>query len=375
MKEMERIDKERYGLFFSGEKTVQKEQNEKKKKMRFWMNTGIAGGISGCVAKTIIAPLDRIKILFQTSNPYYLEYSKTKFGFLPAGKAIWINEGIYGLFKGHSITLLRVFPYASIKFLSYEKYRNILIPNANYDTGIRRFASGSLAGLTSVLFTYPLDIIRVRLAFETHTKEHTSFKKICSHIFKQSDLPIINICPTRKSINYFLNTIMGFFNFYRGFTPTLLGMLPYSGVSFWTHDLITDFFRSKAFQKHTIAKNINEISINTTYNSNDMYEMHYNLRYKRAPLKAWAELTAGGLAGLCSQTIAYPLEVIRRKMQVSNITSMHQRKGIYATILEIWNISGYKGFFVGLTISYVKAIPMISSSFFIYERLMHFFVS
>ncbi|QSL66787.1 hypothetical protein MERGE_001173 [Pneumocystis wakefieldiae] len=344
---------------------AKKEENSQENNKNFWVNTAIAGGISGCVAKTIIAPLDRIKILFQTSNPHYLEYSKMRFGFLHAGRNIWKNEGIFGLFRGHSVTLIRVFPYAAIKFLSYEKYRDLLIPNINYDTGLRRFLSGSLA-----------DIIRVRLAFEIRSGEHTSFKTICTNIFRGSSGSVINTGPSQKSIKYYFNTSMGFFNFYRGFTPTLIGMLPYSGVSFWTHDFIADFFRSKALQKHTIMDhNTNNISPQEIYSLENSLDLHQGYRYKQAPLKAWAELTAGGLAGLFSQTIAYPLEVIRRKMQVSDINEMHQKKGIYTTALEIWNRSGYRGFFVGLTISYVKAIPMISSSFFIYERLMHYLVS
>ncbi|KTW27322.1 hypothetical protein T552_02306 [Pneumocystis carinii B80] len=334
-----------------------KNTQDKEEKKNFWVNTGIAGGISGCVAKTIIAPLDRIKILFQTSNPDYIEYSKMRFGFVHAGINIWKNEGILGLFKGHSVTLIRVFPYASIKFLTYEKYRDLLIPNMNFDTGLRRFASGSLAGLTSVLFTYPLDIIRVRLAFEIRSKEHTSLKKICKGIFRGYNSSVIHIDPSKKSFYYYFNTSLGFFNFYRGFTPTLIGMLPYSGVSFWAHDFIVDFFRNKAFQKYTlIAHNTSNITSEDIYSLENTLDFNQGFRYKRTPLKAWAELTAGGLAGLLSQTIAYPLEVIRRKMQVSEINNIHSRNGIYATALEIWNKSGYKGFFVGLTISYIKVI-------------------
>ncbi|KAG8690667.1 hypothetical protein FRC09_011895, partial [Ceratobasidium sp. 395] len=39
------------------------------------IRTGIAGGTAGCIAKTVVAPLDRVKILFQTSNPEFRKYS------------------------------------------------------------------------------------------------------------------------------------------------------------------------------------------------------------------------------------------------------------------------------------------------------------
>jgi solute carrier family 25 protein 16 len=39
------------------------------------LSSGVAGGVAGCVAKTAIAPLDRIKILFQTSNTEFSKYA------------------------------------------------------------------------------------------------------------------------------------------------------------------------------------------------------------------------------------------------------------------------------------------------------------
>ncbi|KAG4305483.1 hypothetical protein PORY_001039 [Pneumocystis oryctolagi] len=375
-----RIDSSGQNSFFL-RKTAHQKSIKTDENILFLMKTSIAGGISGCMAKTVIAPLDRVKILFQTSNPRYLEYSRMKFGFLFAGQNIWKEEGIMGLFQGHSVTLIRVFPYAAIKFLSYEKYRNILIPNPKKDTNARRFISGSLAGITSVLFTYPLEVIRVRLAFEVRSQKRSSFKEICKNIFFGSNFSTMSTQtsysqPILKFIWNPFNIAAGLLNFYRGFTPTLLGILPYAGVSFCTHDFITDFFRKKEFEKYTVVnQNSNEASLNSISRPEDVCVSNDYSRYKRAPLKVWAELTAGGLAGLFSQTIAYPLEVIRRKMQVSDAINIRERKGIRAIAFEIWKTSGYKGFFVGLTISYVKAIPMISSSFFIYERLMHFFVS
>ena len=42
---------------------------------RVALSSGVAGGIAGCVAKSAIAPLDRVKILFQTSNAEFAKYA------------------------------------------------------------------------------------------------------------------------------------------------------------------------------------------------------------------------------------------------------------------------------------------------------------
>lgn len=38
-----------------------------------------------------------------------------------ASKDIYAETGVRGLLQGHSATLLRIFPYAAIKFMAYEK--------------------------------------------------------------------------------------------------------------------------------------------------------------------------------------------------------------------------------------------------------------
>ena len=42
-------------------------------------------------------------------------------GAFRAGLEIYRDGGIRGLFQGHSATLLRVFPYAAIKFMAYDQ--------------------------------------------------------------------------------------------------------------------------------------------------------------------------------------------------------------------------------------------------------------
>lgn len=61
---------------------------------------------------------------------------------------IWRTSGVYGLFQGHTATLLRVFPYAAIKFVVYDHIRDHLIPSKQHEIWYRRIAAGSLAGKT-----------------------------------------------------------------------------------------------------------------------------------------------------------------------------------------------------------------------------------
>ena len=368
-----------------------------KQSLDYVLRSGVSGGLAGSAAKTLIAPLDRVKILFQTSNPEFLKYRGKFSGLFRASKRIWTNDGIYGLFQGHSVTLLRIFPYASIKFVAYEQIRTILIPTDLHETAIRRFMAGSLSGLASVFFTYPLDLLRVRMAFETKHLQNGSMRHsnrqhfIAQHQGRLSSTigEILNERPPHRVNDpaWFklmrLNlppSVMSLSNFYRGFAPTILGMIPYAGVSFYTHDLIHDILRSKYLSKYTIqSEGALSHSISTSSSSNRVIRKsssgkdQINSRDSRLPLKAYAQLLAGGFAGMCSQTAAYPFEVIRRRMQVGGAVNQGQHLSFKSTAKLIYRESGFRGFFVGLSIGYMKVIPMVACSFYVYERCKMFF--
>ncbi|KAI1806173.1 mitochondrial carrier [Daldinia bambusicola] len=333
-----------------------------KHSMDYVLRSFVAGGLAGCAAKTTVAPLDRVKILFQTSNPQFAKYQGSWAGFGVAIRDIYARDGVLGLFRGHSATLLKIYPYAAVKFVAYEQYRALIIgSNRKNETWLRRFSSGAMAGVTSVFLTYPLEILRVRMAFETKATR-SSLMEICKKIYHEHPLskaPLVNTKPgsgvvgsvaaaTAQSIT----PRSGLINFYRGFSTTLLGMVPYAGVSFLTHDTVSDLFRLPSIRKYTtLAKPVNAPPD------------------KPAPLQAWAELTAGGLSGVVSQTVSYPLEVIRRRQQVSGAVGDGRRLRIGQTASMIFRERGIPGFFVGLSIGYVKVLPMGAVSFYTWERL------
>jgi solute carrier family 25 protein 16 len=288
---------------------------------------------------------------------------------------IFRSEGTFGLYRGHSATILRIFPYAAIKFVAYEQIRNVVIPSKDKETPIRRLVSGSLAGVTSVFFTYPLEVIRVRLAFETRKDQpRASLSSIVKRIYNEhppapSPPPSISTLPATSAATQTLQSAAratvesvqqitpraGLANFYRGFSATIMGMLPYAGMSFLTHDTAQDILRSPLLSPYTTLPPSSPLR-----QSQDPH--------KPPPLRTYAELTAGGLAGLVSQTASYPLEVVRRRMQVGGAVGDGRRLTVREVGRRIWRERGWRGYWVGLSIGYVKVVPMVAVSFWVYER-------
>lgn len=128
----------------------------------------IAGGIAGMVAKSVVAPMDRIKILYQISS------AKFQLRNVPGVvHNIYHTEGFSALWKGNTATLIRVFPYAGVQFMVFDSCKTYLLhqhkknDHADREWGLSAMESllaGSTAGFVSVIATYPLDLTRAQLA-------------------------------------------------------------------------------------------------------------------------------------------------------------------------------------------------------------------
>ncbi|KAJ2451671.1 coenzyme A transporter [Coemansia sp. RSA 2336] len=293
------------------------------------VKTLIIGGIAGCTAKTVVAPLDRVKILFQTHNAHFAKYAGTHFGLLKAGAAIYRKYGVRGLFQGHSMQLARIFPYSAIKFMTYEQLK---------------MATGSLCGIISVSVSYPLDMIRVRMAYIT----------------PESGARAERVRVVARMIYQEQAHRFGLFNFFRGFPLSLIGIVPYAGVSFLTHEYLTSLARGRFAAVAAMPADVHQAQV-------------HRRRRKKPELRAWAELTAGGLSGLIAQTASYPFELVRRRMQIAGAHSPSARASAVQIARSVWEKAGVRGFFVGLTIGYVKIIPMFAVSFYTYEKLKALF--
>ena len=118
----------------------------------------VAGGTAGMIARTCIAPVERVKILFQVQ--------KGTTSYTRLLSSVLKSEGMLSMWKGNSAAVIRVIPYTSIQFTAYEEFSSMLgrfqsLPKTAVD-----LTAGSLAGVAACLLTYPLDVVRARMALQ-----------------------------------------------------------------------------------------------------------------------------------------------------------------------------------------------------------------
>jgi solute carrier family 25 phosphate transporter 23/24/25/41 len=92
-------------------------------------------------------------------------------------------------------------------------------------SSVRRLVCGGAAGITSVFFTYPLDIVRTRLSIQS-----ASFAALGNA--QRQQLP-----GMWATMMIMYKTEGGILALYRGIVPTVAGVAPYvsliSGVKEW----------------------------------------------------------------------------------------------------------------------------------------------
>lgn len=78
------------------------------------------------------------------------------------------NFVFFDLYSGNGASVARIVPYAALHYMAYEEYRRWIIFGFPETTRgpLLDLVAGSFAGGTAVLFTYPLDLVRTKLAYQ-----------------------------------------------------------------------------------------------------------------------------------------------------------------------------------------------------------------
>ncbi|KAF0314796.1 ADP,ATP carrier protein [Colletotrichum asianum] len=266
-----------------------------------FMKDFVAGGISAAISKTVVAPIERVKLLLQVQHISKQISEEMRYkGMVDCFIRIPKEQGFLSYWRGNMANVIRYFPTQALNFAFKDKYKQVFLGGVDKHTQFWRYflgnlASGGAAGATSLCFVYPLDFARTRLAADVGKaggeREFSGLGNCLSKIFKSD----------------------GMLGLYRGFGVSVQGIIIYRAAYFGFFDT---------------AKGMLPDPKNTPF------------------LISWAiAQTVTTVAGI----VSYPFDTVRRRMMMQS--GRKKSEIVYKNTLHAWGViyktEGGAAFFKG----------------------------
>lgn len=258
---------------------------------RLWKEA-VAGGCAGAMAKTLVAPIERVKLWMQLASTNQSAWQVTRM--------MYREQGIWSFWRGNGPNIIRQAGTVGLNFMFMDYYKtlsNTFTESRGSKMGAA-FLSGGLAGGTCTTFLYPMDFLRTRLAMESSGR--TGMLSI--------------ILSTLKTD--------GIRGMYQGYGIALAGVFLYRGLHLGGYD---------AFK---------------------MQLSHY----KQSSDLSWGERFAvAQTVSIVAGTICYPIDSVRRRMMMqAGKPEKLYRNSIHA-VRVIAQQEGLRGFYLGIGPNLVRS--------------------
>uniref|UniRef100_A0A1I8PZF9 Mitochondrial thiamine pyrophosphate carrier n=1 Tax=Stomoxys calcitrans TaxID=35570 RepID=A0A1I8PZF9_STOCA len=320
-----------------GQQQHQRQQNQQQQhtllhghSMLTQLKQASAGAAAGFFTRTVTQPFDVLKIRFQLQMEPVSEDHPSKYrSMMQASKLIYKEEGLFAFWKGHNAGQLLTMIYTIFQFWSYEqidlKLRQYEYLDANKN--LRHFLSGGVAGCVGTTISMPFDVVRTRVV-----GQDPNHRSSVIHIFP-------NIIRTE-----------GFYGLFRGLGTTLIQIGPLIGFNFAFYHKTNDLFL-------TMAEPPN----------------HH--------LPVVVHLLTGGVAGVVSKAIVYPLDFIKKRLQLQGFQNARRTFGrnqvcfgIGECIRLTYKDEGILGFYKGMNPTLIKSGLTTALYFSLYDIFKAHFV-
>lgn len=283
-----------------------------------------AGGVAAFLGRFCSQPLEVIKLQVQLQSKENVQ-KKT----IPVIiSQIWEYDGMRGFFRGHNAAQVLGILQGSMQFWGFNQFRIILneTPLKNFGY-IRDFMSGSIAGSLSVILLNPLDTVKTRVISQriSKTTKHSIFTMYYKTLYNE-----------------------GFQALFRGTSAGIVQVAPLIGLKFMFYNFFCGI----------LMGNLD------------------GTKMEKSELPGYVLFVSGALSGILSNALTYPMDVVRRKMQLTNVkrdagTDLQVAcKKMILCGASIQKKSGFRGFFVGVVPSLLKSAVSTSVTFLVYDKLV-----
>jgi hypothetical protein len=320
----------------------------------------MSGGIAGSIGKTITAPLSRLTILYQVhplmksaqgNTGGTLGYGNNLSTMIRESRTILRDEGLLSFWRGNLTSVLHRFPYSAINFSCYEWMKRKLHNDLNYQENVvSRLICGAYAGGVACFAVYPLDLVRTQLSANVHLSSDQNKKGSNSSGWYESKI----ITQMRRILNS-----EGLPGLYRGLLISMAVSIPNLAIGFAAYGSIKEhlLYREKSGYFRSVSSTTPP-------------------KGKSLNLNNFGTILCGAFAGISSSLVIFPLDVVRRRLQIFGAVR-HENTAIpisqskeTVSMTQIAKREGFKGFYRGILPELLKVVPMVTITFYVYEASM-----
>jgi len=336
------------------------------------VRNALAGGVAGACQRMASAPLDVIKIRFEVQIEPTTASHRAKYGrgVWHALRTIVREEGVAGLWRGNVPGLAMVVPYGAAQFLVYQSLKDVAGREGIFGGGFGggaggTFASemvcGGTAGAVATLVTYPLDLLRTRLAAQGEPKAYRTMREAAWAVHRAA----------------------GVSGLYTGIRPSLVEIVPYMALNFAVYNLARDQFLERRRRQRCDVSCVDPLQEGQSVSERGAGTGNGTggriLSENDGVLAPVENLACGWVSGLVSKTAVHPLDVVKKRFQVAGMHRSESygmpiarevyREGITSCMLHIVRTEGVRGIYKGLFPSLLKAAPSAAVTFTVYDRV------
>merc|ERR1711981_19086 len=271
----------------------------------------LMGGVSAAVSKTAAAPIERVKLLIQNQDEMLKagRLDRKYNGIIDCFSRTAKNEGVMSLWRGNTANVIRYFPTQALNFAFRDTYKSMFAFKKERDGYWKwmagNLASGGAAGATSLLFVYSLDYARTRLANDAKSASKGGGDRQFNGL----------VDVYRKTL-----ASDGIAGLYRGFGPSVLGIIVYRGLYFGMYDSIKPVLLVGPLEGNFLA----------------------------SFMLGWGVTTGAGIA-------SYPLDTIRRRMMMTSGEAVKYKSSLDAAS-KIMAAEGVRSFFKGAGANILRGV-------------------
>ncbi|OJK02801.1 putative mitochondrial ADP,ATP carrier protein (Ant) [Aspergillus aculeatinus CBS 121060] len=268
------------------------------------------GGVSAAVSKTAAAPIERIKLLIQNQDEMLRagRLDRKYNGIADCFRRTAAAEGVVSLWRGNTANVIRYFPTQALNFAFRDTYKSMFAYKKERDGYAKwmmgNLASGGAAGATSLLFVYSLDYARTRLANDAKSAKGNGERQF------------------NGLVDVYKKTLAsdGIAGLYRGFGPSVAGIVVYRGLYFGMYDSIKPVVLVGPLEGNFLA----------------------------SFLLGWTVTTGAGIA-------SYPLDTVRRRMMMTSGEAVKYKSSADA-FRQIVAREGVKSLFKGAGANILRGV-------------------